>query len=105
MEKKYENIKLFKEVKYSSYDDDLDYLFLSKNFLIIFQVSNWNQILYIEHENILLPLNSSISNKSLIKIFVSIDNLEQKYLYKYTLNCSKLKNKNTVFNVIEQPSY
>ena len=93
MEKKYENIKLFKEVKYSSYDDDLDYLFLSKNFLIIFQVSNWNQILYIEHENILLPLNSSISNKSLIKIFVSIDNLEQKHLYKYTLNCSKLKNK------------
>ena len=61
--------------------------------MIIFQVSNWNQILYIEHENILLPLNSSISNKSLIKIFVSIDNLEQKHLYKYTLNCSKLKNK------------
>ena len=92
--KKFETIKLTNETIYSNYVDDLDYLFLSSNSLTIFQISNWNQILQIEFKRNLLPLNSSRLDKSLIKGFISIDNLRQKTLYKYSLNCSKSKVKN-----------
>ena len=91
---KFEKIKLTNEAIYSNYDYDLDYLFLSSNNLTIFQISNWNQILQIELKRNLLPLNSSILEKSSIKGFISIDNLRQKILYKYSLKCYKSKDKN-----------
>ena len=94
LENKFEKIILSKRVRHSHFDDYYDFLYLSTDSLTIIQISNWDRILQIQHEFNLIPLHSFRLDPKLMKGFISIENLNVGFLFKYFFHSSKLIEKN-----------